>query len=228
MFNPWVGKIPQSRKWQPTPGLLPGKYHGQRRLAGYCLWSHKRVRKLSDSTTTSVFQPGCPLPITNSLLVYSRVYALQTQSPILSSICSCITWELRMFFLHLQLVTKNSSKEYCWDTRKLDEIQISVSINMLHWSMATAFCLFTGCLRLVLQWQSWVLVTLIYISFSVPVPYCLDDCGFVVEPEVRQVGSSSSILLSQDCFGYLRFFCISIQIVKLFVLVLWKISLVAW
>ena len=32
--------------------------------------------------------------------------------------------------------------------------------------------------------------------------YCVDDCGFVVEPEVRQVDSSSSILLSQDCFGY--------------------------
>ena len=51
-----------------------------------------------------------------------------------------------------------------------------------------------------------------------PAPYYLDDGGFVVEPEVRQVDSSSSILLSQDCFGYSRFFCISIQIVKLFVL----------
>ena len=38
-------------------------------------------------------------------------------------------------------------------------------------------------------------------SVFVPVAYCLDDCGFVVEPEVRQVDSSSSIL-SQDCFGY--------------------------
>ena len=28
-------------------------------------------------------------------------------------------------------------------------------------------------------------VSLIYISVFVPVPYCLDDCGFVVEPEVR-------------------------------------------
>ena len=63
-------------------------------------------------------------------------------------------------------------------------------------------------------------VPLIYISVFVPVPYCLDDCGFEVEPEVRQVDSSSSILLSQDCFGYLRFFCICIQIVKLFVLAL--------
>ena len=63
-------------------------------------------------------------------------------------------------------------------------------------------------------------VPLIFISVFVPVPYCLDDCGFVVEPEVRQIDSSSSILLSQDSFGYLRFFCISIQIVKLFVLAL--------
>ena len=28
-------------------------------------------------------------------------------------------------------------------------------------------------------------VPLVYISVFVPVPYCLDDCGFVVEPEVR-------------------------------------------
>ena len=53
-------------------------------------------------------------------------------------------------------------------------------------------------------------VPLIYISVFVPVPYCLDDCGFVVEPEVRQVDSSSSILLSQDCFGYSSFFKIII------------------
>ena len=32
---PWVRQIPQRRKWQPTPILLPGKSHGQRSLAGY-------------------------------------------------------------------------------------------------------------------------------------------------------------------------------------------------
>ena len=51
-------------------------------------------------------------------------------------------------------------------------------------------------------------VPLIYISVFVPVPYCPDDCSFVVEPEVRHVDSSSSILLSQDGFGYLRFFVV--------------------
>jgi len=29
-FNPWVGKIPWRRMWQPTPVFLSGKSHGQR------------------------------------------------------------------------------------------------------------------------------------------------------------------------------------------------------
>ena len=33
----WVGKIPWSRKWQPTPVFLPGRFHGQRNLEGYSL-----------------------------------------------------------------------------------------------------------------------------------------------------------------------------------------------
>ena len=28
-------KIPWRRKWQPTPVLLPGKFHGRRSLVGY-------------------------------------------------------------------------------------------------------------------------------------------------------------------------------------------------
>ena len=27
-FNPWVGKIPWRRNWQPTPVFLPGELHG--------------------------------------------------------------------------------------------------------------------------------------------------------------------------------------------------------
>ena len=30
-----------SRKWQPTLAFLPGKFHGQRNLAGYSLWGRK-------------------------------------------------------------------------------------------------------------------------------------------------------------------------------------------
>ena len=38
-FNPWVGKIPWSRAWQPTPVLLPGKSCEKRSLVGYTVHS---------------------------------------------------------------------------------------------------------------------------------------------------------------------------------------------
>ena len=34
-FDPWAGKIPWSRTWQPTSGFLPGESHGQWSLVGY-------------------------------------------------------------------------------------------------------------------------------------------------------------------------------------------------
>ena len=37
--------MPWRRKWQPTPVFSPGKSHGQRRLAGYSPWGHKRVKQ---------------------------------------------------------------------------------------------------------------------------------------------------------------------------------------
>ena len=40
-FDPWVRKIPWSRKWQPMSVFLPGKYHGQRSLVGCSPWGCK-------------------------------------------------------------------------------------------------------------------------------------------------------------------------------------------
>ena len=45
-FNPWVGKIPWSRKWQPTPVFLPEESPGRRSLIGYS----PQGRKESDMT----------------------------------------------------------------------------------------------------------------------------------------------------------------------------------
>ena len=39
--DPWVRKIPWRRKWQPTPVLLPGKFHGWWYLVGYNPWGLK-------------------------------------------------------------------------------------------------------------------------------------------------------------------------------------------
>ena len=38
-FDPWVGKIPWRRAWQPTPVFLPGESYEQ----SYRPWDHKRV-----------------------------------------------------------------------------------------------------------------------------------------------------------------------------------------
>ena len=46
-FDPWVGKIPWRRKWQPTPVFLPGNLHGQGSLASYSPRGHSQTR-LSD------------------------------------------------------------------------------------------------------------------------------------------------------------------------------------
>ena len=40
-FSLWVRKIPWRRAWQPTPVILPGEFHGQRKLAGYSPWGCK-------------------------------------------------------------------------------------------------------------------------------------------------------------------------------------------
>ena len=50
-FDPWVGKIPRGRKWQPTPVFLPGKFHGQRSLAGFSLWGCKESDTFEHTTT---------------------------------------------------------------------------------------------------------------------------------------------------------------------------------
>ena len=45
-FDPWVRKIPWSRKRQPTPVFMPGKSHGPRSLVGHNPWGCKE----SDTT----------------------------------------------------------------------------------------------------------------------------------------------------------------------------------
>ena len=55
----------------------------------------------------------------------------------------------------------------------------------------------------------------------VPVVYYIRYYSFMLESEHRECDSFSSVL-SQDCIGYFGYFCVSIQILKLFVLVMWR------
>ena len=56
-FDPWVGKFPWRRKWQPTPVFLPGESHGWRSLVGYSPWGLKE----SDTTERAHFTSLQPL-----------------------------------------------------------------------------------------------------------------------------------------------------------------------
>ena len=51
-FDPWVGKIPWRRAWQPTPVLLSRESHRQRSLVGYSPWG----RKESDMTEKTQYE----------------------------------------------------------------------------------------------------------------------------------------------------------------------------
>ena len=53
-FDSWIGKIPWSRKWEPTPVFLLGKSHGQRSLAGYSPLDHT-VLEMTEYTHMSNF-----------------------------------------------------------------------------------------------------------------------------------------------------------------------------
>ena len=55
-FDPWVGKIPWRREWQPTPVFLPGESLGQRNLASCSPWGRKDL-----DTTEQLSTPQHPL-----------------------------------------------------------------------------------------------------------------------------------------------------------------------
>ena len=63
-FDPWVGKIPLWRKWQPTSVFLLGKSHGQRSLLDYSPWGRKAVghdlvtKREQTTRFVMVFFPG--------------------------------------------------------------------------------------------------------------------------------------------------------------------------
>ena len=78
-FDPWVGKIPQRRKWQPTYVFLPGKPHAQRSLAGYSPWGHKKQSKTTqqlNNKTIFIFRSKNSQPC-NKMYVNNEYFLFQ-------------------------------------------------------------------------------------------------------------------------------------------------------
>ena len=50
-FDPWVGKIPWRRKWQPSPVFTPRESCGQRSPTGYGPWGYSKESDTTEQLT---------------------------------------------------------------------------------------------------------------------------------------------------------------------------------
>ena len=90
-FNPWVGKIPWRRKWQPSPVFLHGKPHGQRSLVGYSPWGSQRVGHNQMSKQQEDSNPLCSKGLQGDLKVTGGQGQFWTQH---GAWKSAISWAL--------------------------------------------------------------------------------------------------------------------------------------
>ena len=61
-LDPWIGRLPWRRAWQPTPVFLPEESHGQRSPAGNGPWGHKEsdTTKATEHTQHTTNKPTDP------------------------------------------------------------------------------------------------------------------------------------------------------------------------
>ena len=88
-FNPWVGKMPWRREWQPTPVFLPGEFHGQRSLAGYSPWSRKESDRTEQLTHK---EPTITFILTQRFRAKDSI-AVSTESDSCSVVSDCVSMD---------------------------------------------------------------------------------------------------------------------------------------
>ena len=81
-FDPWVGKIPWRREWQPTPLFLPRKSQGQRGLAGDSPWGRKQLDR-TERLTLSHFNGFLAVPVQSCFRLDSSLLLGDSSSSIM-------------------------------------------------------------------------------------------------------------------------------------------------
>ena len=79
-LNPWVGKIPWRRAWQPSPVFLPGESHGQRSLVSV----HRITRSQTWLKWRSMHAPSY-LRVLGVLTVWSPLFCFLSMTSHLPS-----------------------------------------------------------------------------------------------------------------------------------------------
>ena len=106
-FDPWVGKIPWRRKWQPTPVILLGKSHGQRSLTG-C-------------------SPRGPKDLVMSLAIYvSKANSVSTSAFKWKPVVTRQTLIVKRTWMNLCFIYGNHSFQILSDAGRLNILQFNV------------------------------------------------------------------------------------------------------
>ena len=151
-FNPWVRKISCRRKWQLTSVLLPGKFLGQRSLAGQSLWFTKSHTRMC----THLFTLKIQCVFTKYILNFQRrqwhptPVLLPGKSHGRRSLVGCSPWLLSEFtftfhFPALEKAMATHSSVLAWripGTGDPGGLQSMGSLRVRH-DWATSFSLFT-------------------------------------------------------------------------------------
>ena len=76
-FDPWIGKIPWRRKWQPTPVFLPGESQGQRNLEWYspCGWKESDMTEHTCSSYIHDIKGTVPYTLYIQIFLYIAIGA---------------------------------------------------------------------------------------------------------------------------------------------------------
>ena len=106
-FDPWIGKMPWSRKWQSTSVFLPGKFQGQRSLTSCSSWDHKRVGHnlvtKQQFAWVVLIKPLCEGNLLSRNLMYEKepVKQITGRRILCSSLSSPLIWDWeREFSFH--------------------------------------------------------------------------------------------------------------------------------
>ena len=85
-FHPYNRKIPWSKKWQPTPVFLPGKFHGQRMFVAYSPWGHKELDDYSHEIKRHLLLGRKAMTNLDSVLKSRDISLMSTEVCIVKSI----------------------------------------------------------------------------------------------------------------------------------------------
>ena len=106
-FDPWVGKVPWRRAWQPTPVFLVGESPGTEELAGYNPWGCKESDTTERLNWTEVNWSSYSL-ITNYHNQWLH-YVLCFVAQLCLTLCDPMDYSLPGFSVHGEFSRQESS-----------------------------------------------------------------------------------------------------------------------